>query len=137
MEDIKRMVVPVSLSDVGYPILSELSRELVSMMRENDAPNFIGLQLDDEQGTPWMLTIQRVEGETPEMQCGRLRAQLAESERRRVELVEAVRPVVKWWEGRSARYGNGEAIAIMDTVEGNHVTAAQISALAALAGEGK
>lgn len=86
----KRIVVPVSLSDAGYPVLSELSRELVAMMREKDAPNFIGLQLDDEQGTPWMLTIQRVEGETPEMQCGRLRTQLAESERRRAELVEAV-----------------------------------------------
>lgn len=75
-----------------------------------------------------------------------LRAQLAESERRRVELVAAVRPVVAWWKVAQpfrAKYhtgpGGGNALHIYGPNDETDVavTEQELDALAALVGDGK
>lgn len=96
-----RMTIPVSLGEMGAPVLQYLCDELVALMRENNAPNFMGLQMQHKNGDWWMLTIQRVNGETPEAQCRRLREELA-------ALKQAALAVVKFWEGSKAAFAEAD-----------------------------
>lgn len=72
--------VPIRIGEYGAPVLEALGDELVAIMKLHDAPNFLGFHMKDNEGEEWMLTIQRVSGETPEAQCNRLRARIARLE---------------------------------------------------------
>lgn len=94
-----RIKVPVILDEMGAPVLQYLCDELASLMKENNAPNFLGMQMQDNNGDDWMVTIQRVSGETPEEQCKRLKKELS-------EIKIAALAVVRFWEDAKASFSS-------------------------------
>lgn len=82
----ERVSVPMNLGSYGAPVLSMIAGEMVTLLQEHGAPNFLGFQIPRPDGD-LMLTIRRVNGETPEAQCRRLRE--------RVKVLEdAIQPII-------------------------------------------